>query len=380
VEITGKVIAVNGNALATKLEGELTPNAGDKAEIFFKLDGVDGEISVATGSVQKVGGDSIELKIERATGEVAKGQLVRIISPMAQKRADAETAYELGLQYFRGGGEVLIDYKKSFESFQRGAEQNLPEAQARLAELWSQRGWFDFIHAPDAAKAADLAKRALAGGLEAKTDAGKHQSKYELGSLYLYGLGVQKDEGKAARLFEEAAIQGNKDAKRALGFLYMAGAGVTKDPLAAEKYLKEAATENIAPAQLLLGILYASGNGTLEKSEDKAAALFQQATNQGLPTAMDKLAESFEKGSGVQQNLTKAVEWYQKAADRGLWSSQQKLGEMYEQGRGVTKDLAKAAEYYQKVADQDMKQGKDALERLRATGLASPPRKADSKH
>lgn len=376
-EINGVVREAKNNEAIVTLEGDALPSVGDKAEVFFKLDGVEGDISVATGSVLKVEGDSIQLRIEKATGEVAKGQLVRIISPsssngkatspsMAPKGADAETAYELGLQYHRGGGAVLIDHKKSFESFQRAAEQNLPEAQACLAELWSQREWVDFMHAPDAAKAAEFAKQALAGGLEARAEAGKHQSEFELGSLYLYGLGVQKDEAKAAKLFRAAADQGNKDAKRALGYLYWTGTGVTRDPLTAEGYLKEAAAENIASAQLLLGILYSSGDGKLEKSEDKAVALFQQAANQGLPGAMDKLAECLEKGSGVQQNPTKALEWYQRAADRGLWSSQQKLGEMYEQGRGVTKDLTKAAEYYQKVADQEIKQGKDALERLQS--------------
>ena len=379
-EIAGVVQQAGDHSATVRVTGDLAPAVGDKAEIFFKVAGVDGEISVASGSVRTVGGDSVELKIESATGEVAKGQLVRIISPKAQKRTDDEAAYELGLQYFRGGGAVLIDHKKSFESFQQAAEQNLPEAQARLAEMWSQRGWHDFVHAPDPAKADELAKRALAGGLEARAEAGKHQSKYELASLYLYGLGVQKDEGKAAKHFRAAADQGNKDAKRALGHLYWTGVGVTPDFQAAEKYFKAAAAEDVAPARLLLGLLYLAGPPGVPKSEDKAFALFQQAADQGLPSAMDKLAECFEKGSGVQQSLTKAVEWYQRAAERGLWPSQQKLGEMYEQGRGVTKDLTKAAGYYQKVADHGIKQGADALERLRANGLAPPARKAISEN
>jgi hypothetical protein len=44
VEITGKVIAVNGDTLAARMEGELMPNAGDNAEVFFKLAGVEGDI------------------------------------------------------------------------------------------------------------------------------------------------------------------------------------------------------------------------------------------------------------------------------------------------------------------------------------------------
>lgn len=74
-EISGTVRAVNGETITVATTGDNVPNVGDKAEIFFKLAGVEGEIFVATGSVVKVEGDSIQVKIEKATGEVAKDQI-----------------------------------------------------------------------------------------------------------------------------------------------------------------------------------------------------------------------------------------------------------------------------------------------------------------
>ena len=62
------------------------PKADDKAEIFFKLGAAGEEISVATGRVLKVEGDEVQVKIENATGTVAKGQLARITSDNPQNR------------------------------------------------------------------------------------------------------------------------------------------------------------------------------------------------------------------------------------------------------------------------------------------------------
>ncbi len=84
VEITGKVSSVSGELAAIAIEGEMFPAIGDKVEIFFKIAGQD--VSVANGSVLKVDGDSVQVRIEDATGEVVQAQLVRITSEKPQKR------------------------------------------------------------------------------------------------------------------------------------------------------------------------------------------------------------------------------------------------------------------------------------------------------
>jgi outer membrane protein len=86
VELRGTVQQSAGNRASVALEGDALPVAGDKAEIFFKLPGTDEDISVATARVEKIEGDSVQLTIENATGEVAKDQLVRITSANPQKR------------------------------------------------------------------------------------------------------------------------------------------------------------------------------------------------------------------------------------------------------------------------------------------------------
>jgi tetratricopeptide (TPR) repeat protein len=85
-EIKGTVRSVSGSTATVAVEGASMPSVGDKADIFFKLAGAEDEISVASASVVKVDGDAIQLKIEKATGDVAKDQQVRITSDKPQKR------------------------------------------------------------------------------------------------------------------------------------------------------------------------------------------------------------------------------------------------------------------------------------------------------
>jgi tetratricopeptide (TPR) repeat protein len=85
-EIKGTIRSVGDGTATVALQGDDRPSIGDKAEIYFKVAGTEDDISVATGSVLRVEADSVELKIENATGDVAKDQLVRITSSNPQKR------------------------------------------------------------------------------------------------------------------------------------------------------------------------------------------------------------------------------------------------------------------------------------------------------
>lgn len=91
--VTGTVRAVSGQTVTVETH-EWLPVIGEPAEIFFKLADAGEEISVATGRVDKVKGDAVEVKIENATGEVGKGQLVRIASEKPQKRSSPPSSSE----------------------------------------------------------------------------------------------------------------------------------------------------------------------------------------------------------------------------------------------------------------------------------------------
>lgn len=86
VEIEGTVRSVTGEKATIAMKSDLLPNVGDAVEVFFKLPGAEEEISVGSGKVSAVNADSVEAKIDKATGTVAKDQLAKITSTNPQKR------------------------------------------------------------------------------------------------------------------------------------------------------------------------------------------------------------------------------------------------------------------------------------------------------
>lgn len=92
VEIEGTVRSVAQETATIAIKSELFPNVGDLVEIYFKMAGADEEISVGSGKVTAVRPDSVEAKIEKATGAVARDQLVRISSANPQSKPAQSTA------------------------------------------------------------------------------------------------------------------------------------------------------------------------------------------------------------------------------------------------------------------------------------------------
>ncbi|MFN2624085.1 MAG: hypothetical protein ABR611_14710 [Chthoniobacterales bacterium] len=89
VQIRGKIIETSGASATVKVEGALAPATGDSVEIFFTLPGSGEEVSVAKATVKKVDGDSVQITVHGATGEVETGQLVRINSDNPKKPSAA---------------------------------------------------------------------------------------------------------------------------------------------------------------------------------------------------------------------------------------------------------------------------------------------------
>lgn len=79
-EITGKVRDASGDSATVVIDGDAMPAVGDSVEIFFKLAGASEDVLVASGKVAAVEAKVVQVKIENATGMVAKDQVVRIKS------------------------------------------------------------------------------------------------------------------------------------------------------------------------------------------------------------------------------------------------------------------------------------------------------------
>lgn len=141
-----------------------------------------------------------------------------------------------------------------------------------------------------------LAQPAAAGQLE------DGQAAYDK-SDYVTALGI----------WRPLADQGNAAAQYNLGTMYLNGIGVPQDYAEAMKWYRLAADQGLAFAQNNLGIMYEQGLG-VPKDYAEALKLFQNSADQGHAPGQYSLAGAYENGHGVEQNLVQALKWYILAA------------------------------------------------------------------
>jgi len=184
-----------------------------------------------------------------------------------------------------------------------------------------------------------------------EADQGNAHAQFYIGSMYLDGSGVPKDDAKALRWYLLSAEQGDADAQINLGYMYNNGeVGPVNAPEALLWYRK-AADQGRPTAQFNLGIMYEYGEGVLE-NDTEAVRWFRLAAEQGYVEAQYNLGVMYYFGSGVSQSYPDAMRWYRLAADQGYPSGQNNLGVMYENGEGVPLNYGEAVKWFRLAADQ----------------------------
>ena len=195
-------------------------------------------------------------------------------------------------------------------------------------------------------------------------DVGSAQAELSLGELYCYGLGVDRNYGKALELYQSAAKNDLALAKYYLGSMYCGVPGINIDYAKAHEWYNKARAGDNVEAIYAIGNLYQHGLGVVQ-SEEKANVFFEEAIKRGLFQIISEKAEAgypgqqlllghlYMKGHGITMNSDKAVEWIRKAVECDYAGAQFYLGIMHYQGEGVVKSTARAIEWIKKAADQD---------------------------
>lgn len=180
-------------------------------------------------------------------------------------------------------------------------------------------------------------------------------AQYNLGWMYVIGLGVKKDLDQAVELFQKAAIQKYKNAFIKLKQL-------------AEK-------ENHPAAQYSLGCLLKSKNWFLEADkQDYPDAAYQLGILYEEKNAFDKAANCFmREAARKHQDALKAL---QALADKKNLTAQALLGYLYMGDTAVPMDLEKAKKYLEEPA---MKSNADAQYNLGKLYRTEGNRKETSK-
>ncbi len=132
-----------------------------------------------------------------------------------------------------------------------------------------------------------------------------NQRLYESG---ISALDVQ-DYATAHELFKELADIGDAKAQYELGTIYLYGRGVEPDPNQSAQWYMLAAKSGLPEAQYSLGIAYSMGIG-IQKNIDKAISWYTAAAKQKYLPAYLPLAEFLFKYAESEREFCNAFFWF----------------------------------------------------------------------
>lgn len=180
---------------------------------------------------------------------------------------------------------------------------------------------------------------------------GRIESQFNLGFMFMAGLGVERNVVKAIQWYDRAAQEGHAKAQFNLGVIYDKGDGTERDIAKALHWYREAAKQGVVEAQFNLASLYFTGDGVAQSTK-RAVKWFRRAAKRGLVAAQNNVATFYEKGIGVELNPEISAQWYRKAAQKGLPESQYMLGVKYGRGHGIPSNHIESFRWVRYAASQ----------------------------
>jgi TPR repeat protein len=205
-----------------------------------------------------------------------------------------------------------------------------------------------------------------------------------LGTYYMRGEGIARDDAEAARLLKIAAEAGDKEGMTWYGIVLASGRGVPLDHAAAVRWLTPPAEGGDRAAMTMLGFLYERGDG-VPRDPARALQLHRAAADKGsnlsatraallLLTGKDqdpKLAFHYAgiaaaggesdamaifgvmhlNGIGTPVNHEEAVRWLRPAAEKGDAAAMLELVYAFARSQGKAVPQAEAHVWLRKSAD-----------------------------
>lgn len=155
------------------------------------------------------------------------------------------------------------------------------------------------------------------------------KSAARIGRMFLRGELMEQSFEKAATWFKRGVAVGNAFSQYQMGLLYRDGLGVPRDEFRAAAYFKAAADDDLAIAQSALGVLFLD-QGDVET----AGRYFEVAARHGNMEAFYYLAEIANKGVGGERHCGLATAYYKIVAEKAeiVHSSLMEANDAYERG------------------------------------------------
>lgn len=179
--------------------------------------------------------------------------------------------------------------------------------------------------------------------LEEAKELGNAEATYWIGKV-LFETGGREEAQRGLQMLEGSARAGEGYSSLLLGSLYMAGIGVEKDCSKATSYLRNASKSAAPEANLLLGLSHL--NGTCGKANREAGlALMRQSAAAGLPMARFIIAFDTVMRAG-EGDLRRGLDELEALSRSGLREATERLFYLYHDGTRVPQDADKALTYY----------------------------------
>ena len=133
-----------------------------------------------------------------------------------------------------------------------------------------------------------------------------------------------------------------------VGYMCSEGVGTERDESEAIRMFRMSAVAGVPEAQFKMATL--ARDGKVPGGLKVAASWYSSASDQGFMPATFNLATMLYEGDGVDKDLGKAFELYSRVAETGDGDALFMVGRMYFEGIGVEKDQVKGFEFFGRAA------------------------------
>ncbi len=192
------------------------------------------------------------------------------------------------------------------------------------------------------------------------------------------GLGVARDEAKAAKWYQLAAEQGVPEAQFQYALLLLDGRFVKKDPQGAYALMQAAAEAGNRLAQFNFAQLLINREPG-DVGMAKAVSYYQRAADAGLADAQYAMAQMFANGAGgKKRDDVEARRWLLAAARQNFDTAQVDLGTWLVEGRGGKRDLKAGFGWIKRAADGGNVAAQNRLAKLYMGGIGTEPNSIDA--
>lgn len=152
---------------------------------------------------------------------------------------------------------------------------------------------------------------------------------------------------KLFKKLKKYANWGNPEAQVLVGTAYLTGNGLEKNDKLAVRNLRKAVLSGSNRARWMMSYLYKQGIG-IEKDLEKSERLLNQAAKYKYPPALFQKATEIINFDAV--NNEKGVAMLEIAAKKNHKASRYLLAKMYQHGKGTSVDIFESAKLYKKLA------------------------------